>query len=266
MTYQTTRFNPPNVHVLEINTPSLAEVIALANAAPTMKPIPGAQQDLNLLSPDLVTPYTHQYNLALEWVLPAQTLVRVAYIGSRSFHLLTQGIYNRPVVVPGIPTMEATLNARRPDQRYDAINIVESNSIGYYDAAQASVEKRLTHGLTFRAAYTFSKNINQGGDFTEAASGVQVPPETGNTTCETCNRVSDQKGPALFDTPQVFTISYSYRLPFFAGSTGWPAAALRGRCRAQLFFSPGLLSTSIPDRMRPVTATWTATRRIVPTS
>lgn len=183
-----------------------------------MKPIPGARQDLNLLSPDLVTPYTHQYNLTLEWVLPAQTLVRVAYIGSRSFHLLTQGIYNRPVVVPGIPTMEATLNARRPDQRYDAINIVESNSIGYYDAAQASVEKRLTHGLTFRAAYTFSKNINQGGDFTETASGVEVPPETGNTTCETGNRVSDQKGPALFDTPQVFTISYSYRLPFFAGS------------------------------------------------
>jgi hypothetical protein len=228
VTYQTTRFNPPNVQVLEINTPSLAEAIALANAAPTMKPIPGAQQDLNLLSPDLVTPYTHQYNLALEWVLPAQILVRVAYIGSRSFHLLTQGIYNRPIVVPGIPTTEATLNARRPDQRYDAINIVESNSIGYYDAAQASVEKRLTHGLTFRAAYTFSKNINQGGDFTETASGVEVPPETGNTTCETCNRVSDQKGPALFDTPQVFTISYSYRLPFFAGSTGWPAAALRG--------------------------------------
>jgi hypothetical protein len=228
VTYQTTRFNPPNVQVLEINTPSLAQAIDLANAAPHMKPIPGAQQDLNLLSPDLVTPYTHMYNLGLEWALPAQTLLRVAYIGSRSFHLLTQGIYNRPVVVPGIPTTEATLNARRPDQRYGAINIVESNSIGYFDAAQASVEKRLTHGLTFRAAYTFSKNINQGGDFTETASGVEVPPETGNTTCETCNRVSDQKGPALFDTPQVFTISYVYRLPFLAGSTGWPAAALRG--------------------------------------
>ena len=228
VTYQTTRFNPPNVQVLEINTPSLAQAIALANAAPTMKPIPGAQQDLNLLSPDLVTPYTHMYNLALEWALPAQTLVRVAYIGSRSFHLLTQGIYNRPVVVPGIPTTEATLNARRPDQRYGAINIVESNSIGYFDAAQVSIEKRLMRGLTFRAAYTFSKNINQGGDFTETASGVEVPPETGNTTCETCNRVSDQKGPALFDTPQVFVISYVYRLPFFAGSAGWPGAALKG--------------------------------------
>jgi len=90
------------------------------------------------------------------------------------------------------------------------------------------VEKRLTRGLTFRAAYTFSKDINLGGDFTNTASGVEIPPETGTATCETCNRVSDQKGLALFDTPQVFTVSYVYRLPFFSGSRGRLAAAAKG--------------------------------------
>jgi Carboxypeptidase regulatory-like domain len=228
VTYQTTRFNPPSVQVLEINAPSLTDALALARAAPAMKPIPGAQPNLYLLSPDLVLPYTHMYNFSLQWALPAQTLLRLTYMGSRSFHILSQGVYNRPVVVPGIPTTEATLNQRRPDRRYGAINVVESNSIDYYDAAQASVEKRLTHGLTFRAAYTFSKDINLGGDFTNTASGVEIPPETGTATCETCNRVSDQKGLALFDTPQVFTISYVYRLPFLAGSTGLPAVALQG--------------------------------------
>jgi len=227
-TYQTSRFNPPSVQVLEINTPRLVDALTLAKAAPTMKPIPRAQPDLYLLSPDLVLPYTHMYNFGLEWALPSQTLVRVAYMGSRSFHLLTLGVHNRPVVVPGIPTTEATLNERRSDQRYGAINIVESNSNDYYDAAQASVEKRLTRGLTLRAAYTFSKDINLGGDFTNTASGVEVPPEEGTATCETCNRVSDQKGLALFDTPQVFAVSYIYRLPFFAGSTAWPAAVLKG--------------------------------------
>jgi hypothetical protein len=228
VTYQTTRFNPPSVQVLEINAPSLVQALQLAQAAPTMKPIPGAQPDLYLLSPDLVLPYTHMYNLALEWVLPSQTLVRVAYMGSRSFHLLTQGLYNRPVVVPGIPTTEATLNQRRPDQRYGAINMVESNSIDYYDAAQATIEKRLTHGLTFRAVYTFSKDIDLGGDFTNTASGVEVPPETGTPTCENCNQFADQKGVALFDTPQVLLFSYVYRLPFFSGSTRWPGTALKG--------------------------------------
>jgi hypothetical protein len=228
VTYQTTRFNPPSVQVLEINAPRLVDALTLAKTAPAMKPVPGAQQNLYLLSPDLVLPYTHMYNFGLEWALPAETLVRVAYMGSRSFHLLTLGVYNRPVVVPGIPTTSATINKRRPDQRYGAINTVESNSIDYYDAAQASIEKRLTHGLTFRAAYTFSKDINLGGDFTNTASGVEVPPEEGTPQCERCSRFSDQKGPALFDTPQVFAISYIYRLPFFAGSTGWPAAALKG--------------------------------------
>jgi len=228
VSYQTTRFNPPSVQVLEINTPNLTDALRLAQAAPTMKPIPGAQPNLYLLSPDLVLPYTHMYNFSLQWALPAQTMLRLTYMGSRSFHLLSQGVYNRPVVVPGIPTTEATLNARRPDRRYGAINVVESNSNDYYDAVQASVEKRLTRGLTFRAAYTFSKDINLGGDFTNTASGVEVPPETGTATCETCNRVSDQKGLALFDTPQVFSISYAYRLPFLGRSTGWPAAALQG--------------------------------------
>jgi hypothetical protein len=111
---------------------------------------------------------------------------------------------------------------------YGAVNEVESNSIDYYDAFQASVEKKLTRGLTLRAVYTFSKDINLGGDFTNTASGVEVPPEEGTKTCETCNRVSDQKGLALFDTPQVLSISYVYRLPFFAGSARWPAAALKG--------------------------------------
>ena len=60
---------------------------------------------LYLLSPDLVLPYTHMYNFALEWALPAQTLVRLTYMGSRSFHLLTQGTYNRLVVdmLPNTP-------------------------------------------------------------------------------------------------------------------------------------------------------------------
>ena len=167
------------------------------------------------------------YNLALEWALPAQALVRLSYMGSRSIHLLTQGTYNRPVYVPG-NTTSATINLRRPDQRYGAINVVESNSINYYDSAQASVEKRLTHGLTFRATYTFSKDIDLGGDFTSTASGVEVPPETGGATCGTCDHFSDQKGVALFDTPHVFTFSYIYRLPFFAGSTRRTVAALKG--------------------------------------
>ena len=228
VSYQTTRFNPPSVQVLQINTPKLTDALALAKAAPGMKPIPGAQQDLYLLSPDLVTPYSHMYNLGLEWALPAQTVVRVAYMGSRSFHLLTLGIHNRPEVVPGVPTTSATINKRRPDQRYSNINVVESNSIGYYDALQASVDKRLTNGLMFRAAYTFGKAINLGGDFTNTASGVEVPPEEGTPSCERCDHFSDQKGLALFDTPQALTISYVYRLPFRTGATGWPAAVLQG--------------------------------------
>ncbi len=225
VTYAVTRFNPPAVEVLDVNAPNLVDSLNLAQAAPLLKPVPGARSDLYLLNPGLVTPYSHLYNLALEWALPGDTQLRVAYMGSRSFHLLMQGVYNRPVVVPGIPTTVATINERRPDPRYGAINQVDSVSIAYYDAAQVSVEKKLSRGLTFRAAYTFSKNINLGGDFTNTASGVES--ESGITSCDICNHAADLKGLAMFDTPQVFTFTYSYRLPFFGGSTAWYSAPLK---------------------------------------
>ncbi|MBI2821066.1 MAG: hypothetical protein HYX74_02465, partial [Acidobacteria bacterium] len=146
----------------------------------------------------------------------------------RSFHLLSQGVYNRARPVPGIPAVTATVNERRPDPRFFAVNIVESNSIAYYDALQISWDKRLSDALSFRAAYTFGKNIDMGGDFTNTASGVEKPPETGTPTAELESRFADQKGLSLFDTPHTFHLNYTYGLPFAAGGNGWLPALLRG--------------------------------------
>lgn len=232
VTYQVTRFNPPAVQVLQVDAPSLLDALALANRPESVQAQPGSRSSLWTLSPDLVTPYSHQYNLAVERTLPWASTLRLAYMGSRSFHLLRQGVYNR--AAPILPDPNRTrntsrnVNDRRPDSRYFDINVIESNSNDYYDALQLSWDKRLTHGLAFRAAYTFSKDINTGGDFTNTASGVEVPPETGMPSCETCDVVSDQKGVALYDTPHVLLLTYSYNLPFAAGLNGWKSALLRG--------------------------------------
>ncbi|MCZ6490749.1 MAG: hypothetical protein O7A06_09485, partial [Acidobacteria bacterium] len=119
------------------------------------------------------------------------------------------------------------INQRRPDPRFTSIRRIESNSIAYYDAMQLSFQKRLTRGLTFRTTYTFGKNLDTGGDFTNTAS-VESPPEVGTASCELCSRFSDQKGPSIFDTPQVFILGYSYELPFAAGANGWKRALLGG--------------------------------------
>ena len=45
---------------------------------------------------------------------------------------------------------------RRPDQRYGDLIVIESNANAYYDAFVASMDKRLSNGLTFRVNYAFA--------------------------------------------------------------------------------------------------------------
>lgn len=225
LSYGMTRFNPPGVQVLQISAPDLSN---LANLLATATPTSGGRTALFRLSPDLVFSYSHTYSLGIERELPGAMQMRIAYFGVRSFHLLSLGIYNRPGEVPGIVPTTANANNRRPDPRYFDINRIESNANAYYDAFQVSVNKRLSRGLAFRAAYTFSKNLDFDGDFTNTATGAEVPPDFGTPTCELCSRVSDQKGPSLFDTPHALIASYNYSLPFPGASQGWTAALLRG--------------------------------------
>ena len=221
VTFGMTRFNPPATQVVQVFNPDLLNSLAGSTAQQS-------RSSLYRLNPDLVMPYSHQYSFGIERSLPGGATLRIGYIGMRSFHILTLGEYNRARPVPGIPITTATIDARRPDPRYSNINVVESNSISYFDAMQLSVDKRLTRGLTFRASYTVGKSIDTGGDFTNTASGVENPPEQGTPSCEQCARFSDQKGLSLFDTPQVFVLSYSYALPFPARVNGWTSALFSG--------------------------------------
>ncbi len=220
-TYGFTRFNGPGIQVISQSAPDLLTALN------------GGYQTTNrsaryLLSPDLVFPYSHQYSFSIERALSGTTRLRAAYVGSRTFHLLTQDAYNRAEPVPGIPLTTATVNQRRPDQRYFGIYEITSNSIAYYDAAQVSLDQRIFHGLTFRASYTWGKAIDTGGDFTNNATNGQNIGEVGMPSCEKCDYVSDHKAVSLFDTPHAATFGYSYNLPAVLEGGGWGAALLKG--------------------------------------
>lgn len=223
VTYQFARFNPPAIRTVQISAPDITRLLSI----PTEQASAAERTALNRLSPDLVTPYSHQYTLAVERPLPGSLFLRLAYLGSRSFHLFTHNIYNRARPVPGIPATTATIDARRPDPRYSDVTQIESNSNAYYDAAQVFLEKRLSRGISFRATYTFSKSIDLGGDFTNTASGVENPPEYGLVTSEFVSRKDDLKGWSLFDTPHNLTVSYTFALPSVGHIVGWQGLLLR---------------------------------------
>ncbi len=126
-----------------------------------------------------------------------------------------------PVAVP-IGNLEYSLrlprtNERRPDGRFSTNTFVSNNAWTYYHGLQAEWTKRLSRGLTFQAAYTWSKAI----DTTSEATNLGVSASSGGDTNITGNAARDSRGLSHFDTRHRLTFFGTYNLPFWRNSKGF---------------------------------------------
>ena len=244
-------FNPPFLSSEAFSTPC---------AAPTANPAAG-QQDcsisaanngglpLNVLSqgfpansltnpnapelyslyPHLVTPYTQQWHLGLEYQLPADTILEVSYGGSRGLKLFA--FYNGNQAVPVLGTDSLPTAPRRPandeapgatgpctladggancNPALDvAVDTLRSNAQSNYNSLQVRLEKRYSHGLQFEAAYTFAHAL----DTASSASLGSV----NNGDFQDQRFPNQNYGNADFDVRQRFVFNYIYDLPFGRG-------------------------------------------------
>ena len=83
-----------------------------------------------------------------------------------------------------------------------------------YDALQVSVQRRLSKGLQYGVAYTYSNTFDYGSDLYANAT-------------DTYN-LAYNFGPANFARRNNLIINYVYQLPFFKGQSGATAAILGG--------------------------------------
>ena len=153
------------------------------------------------------TPMVQQWHLGLEYQLPSETLIKLSYAGSHGEHLY--GFYNGNQALPSTDP-NAPLAPRRPFPAVDGtIDAFRANTISNYNSLQASLEKRMTHGLMFQASYTYSHALD------EASSASLGSLNNGD--------FRDQRFPGMeygnsdFDVRHHFVISYSYDLPFGRG-------------------------------------------------
>jgi len=207
--YQRARFNPPAVQSIFAPAPDMLNPLQNVEERKT---------GLNLLTPDLVAPYSHVYNFGIERRLPADLSLRVGYLGSRTIKLPVNFVTNRARPVEGIPTTTATINERRPDPRFQEISTIVNGTIAYYDAVQIAVDKRTGGGLAWNARYTFSKGINTTGTQSFAnTTGL------GHTSTVEDNVVGDMKSLEQFDTPHALVIGFRYEFPIARGRRGFLA-------------------------------------------
>ncbi len=91
--------------------------------------------------------YNHQFTVNIQQELGPQMSLRVAYVGNRT--------RNNPRSKPG-NLIDPALG-RRPDTRYAQYTLRNFNGEGKYDGLQFQFNRRMSRGLTFNVAYTFSR-------------------------------------------------------------------------------------------------------------
>jgi hypothetical protein len=162
--------------------------------------------------------YIQQWNLNIQRKLPANVVLDVGYVGSKGTRLIvTYPDLNIPlqIVDPATPGL-ASLNARRPDQLFQRA-VTGDKSVGnsIYHALQVKAERRLSRGLTFLTAYTWSKSISGPSDIGGQVGGgfyIGTPQDPYN--------LRGDRAVSGFDVTQRFVQTILYDVPLFHGLHG----------------------------------------------
>ncbi|HEY9431890.1 MAG TPA: TonB-dependent receptor [Blastocatellia bacterium] len=169
---------------------------------------------------DLRTPYIQNYNLNVQReVLPGMVL-QVGYVGSQGRKLFRVRDINQAT-----PGLAATRQLRRPFNgqypQFSFINYLETSANSSYNAFQTSLKQRLSRGLNFALAYTYSKSIDDASNgIFGGTRGVSFPQNSFNLAAE--------RAVSVFDQRQRFTANFTYELEFLTSALGSLPKALTG--------------------------------------
>lgn len=107
---------------------------------------------------NLVNPYTYQYNFGMERELPLNLKLTTNYVGSRSVKLFSNRQYN--YFTPSNGTAATT----RLNPAMGPVVARGNFAASDYNSLQAELTRQFNRGITFRAAYTYSKDLDDASE------------------------------------------------------------------------------------------------------
>lgn len=173
-----------------------------SNTLPTEAPDanPFATQSTTL--PNLHNPKTYVWNFGIQRQLPWNMVADVAYVGSRGLHLfINEELNPRNILVAGRPRVHPNFGPVQP-----RTNGGDSN----YHSLQTRLERGFANRLLFRAAYTFSKAIDNVNSevFVTSGGSSRTSDLLGNLGGRRVDR-----SVATYDVPHVASLSFLYDIP-----------------------------------------------------
>ena len=151
------------------------------------------------------SPEAWAWNLSAEHEFSNVGVFTLAYVGRRGYHLEQLANINQlqpGTLAPGSANLINKINADslRPYKGFSTIIEAQNTGGSFYHAMQANLKRRLTRGLLFGAAYTWSKSLDYG-----SSNGTNIVNAYNN---------SIMYGPSDFDTRHVFVANYVWDIPF----------------------------------------------------
>ncbi len=218
---------------------------AYANPFPFTLPFPSTKVFPNAFqlgeydpSGNFRVPVTNDYNLTIEHQLAASWAVRVAYVGSGSRHQFVNLDIN-PAVNTGsglstnqrrvyntAPTVGPCTSGTGCTTSYSDILLASMIGNANFNSFQITLDKKMSHGISLLANYTFSKSLDDMPQATRvsntedlnAGESYVYPIYPSNAVgVPAAAYVPDVKaldrGISDIDHPQVFSLSYVYQFP-----------------------------------------------------
>jgi hypothetical protein len=199
---------------------------------------------LLVVARNLHLPYAQDWNLNVQRSLGADWLLQIGYVGTTGVRLPRFIEGNPPVFIPGADTTSPGCSPTTPcpistennvNQRrlYSGCTLANPNNCIYssvgemagianssYNALEASLRKRFSHGLSFLASYTWSHSIDDVSSFNITGSASQ-PVAGENDLAQNPFDLAAERGPSMFDARNRFVLSYQWSLPFLQHSSNW---------------------------------------------
>jgi len=189
---------------------------------------PTSQLSDRLAGPEYKIPRLQQWNLTTKIRLWRTMSFDLGYVGSHGSQLLLSRGLNQPLLASAaqpvncgydgvashciVTNTSANAAQRVPilGETQTALVASEFTGTSWYHSLQATLSQQLSKGLTFQAAYTFSK------------------AENNLTVLNDQNDLGLDKARAAFDRTQRLIANFDYQLPLPAGTTGLGRALFEG--------------------------------------
>jgi hypothetical protein len=221
----------PSAFPLAFNNPAIfpfagPPALMLRAPEPFLAPTGVAIVPANGIYPDIHdfrTPYVQQFSMGMQHELANNWLLDVGYVGSTGRKLYRLVDLNQEVEPSAAATGPLSPGLSSLAVQGFGVHAMQSSANSSYNSLQASVTKRLSHGLQFLASYTYSHSIDDYSGDPTGTSDVTVVP--GNQAPGFLNN----RASSDFDRRHRLVFSGIYDLPKpYKGASGFAREAVNG--------------------------------------